>query len=85
MKKRWSHVMGRKEFTMQLKNKVRATANSPKHKVSCQENNTALHSLQCLRDIALQHAIKYRWDPVLGRTHSDYVDMLNGILEECGV
>lgn len=70
---------------MKLQNKERAAANSPEHKVSIYDSTTALHSLQCLRDIALEHAIKYRWDPVLGRTHSEYVEMLNGILEECGV
>lgn len=70
---------------MNLENKERATANSPKHKRLYQNNNTTLYSLQCLRDIALEHAIKYRWDPVLGRTHSEYVTMLNGILEECEI
>lgn len=46
-------------------------------------HNTALNGLQLLREIAWQHAIKYRWDPALSRAHEEYLNLLNGILKEC--
>ena len=47
------------------------------------QNTTALIALQDLRDIAWQYAIKYRWDPVLSKTHEEYLTMLNDIIKEC--
>ena len=48
-----------------------------------QDDNTSLRKLQEIREIAWQQAIKYRWDPVLSRTHNDYLNMLNSMLNEC--
>lgn len=45
--------------------------------------STALAGLQELREIAWQKAIKYRFDPVLGRTHEEYLQALNGLIKEC--
>lgn len=42
----------------------------------------ALAGLQELREIAWQKAIKYRFDPVLGRAHDEYLQFLNGLLKE---
>ena len=47
------------------------------------EDSTALKALQALRDIAWQQAIKYRWDPAIGRAHEEYLRLLNGMLKEC--
>lgn len=43
----------------------------------------AIIGLQALRDIAWQCAIKYRWDPVVGKIHEEYLTMIKVILEEC--
>ena len=45
--------------------------------------STALAGLQELREIAWQKAMKYRFDPVLGRTHEEYLQALNGLIKEC--
>lgn len=47
------------------------------------DHNIALAGLQELREIAWQKAIKYRFDPVLGRAHEEYLDFLNGLIAEC--
>ncbi len=46
-------------------------------------NNKMILSLQELRDTALQLAMKYYWDPALGKAHNEYLTMLNEILKEC--
>lgn len=46
-------------------------------------NNIALEGLQELREIAWQKAMKYRFDPVLSRTHDEYLQALNGLIMEC--
>lgn len=40
-----------------------------------------LQSLQEIRETAWQNAVKYRFDPVVGATHYDYLKKLNGLLE----
>lgn len=44
------------------------------------ENIRLVQSLQALRDSALDLAIKYRWDPAVGRAHAEYLNELNTIL-----
>jgi len=39
------------------------------------------NSIKTLRNIAWEHAIKYEYDPILGRTHEKYLDILNSIIE----
>jgi len=69
---------------MQLLSKSVGARYAPTEKTTSDRNhNTALNGLQALRDIAWQHAIKYRWDPVLSRAHEEYLNLLNGILKEC--
>jgi len=46
-------------------------------------NSKAVQGLQEVRDIALYLAKKYRWDPMLGRAHEEYLNILNKILVEC--
>ena len=50
---------------------------------SCSNHSMAINALQVLRDIAWQHAIKYRWDPALSQAQEEYLNLLNGILKEC--
>lgn len=45
--------------------------------------STAIAGLQELREIAWQKAMKYRFDPVLGRAHDEYLQALNGLIKEC--
>ncbi len=54
-----------------------------KNKTGKSQDNIALQGLQALRDIAWQKAIKYRFDPVLSRAHDEYLQALNGLIEEC--
>jgi len=70
---------------MNKTSEIRGATNAPNDKTigSFQEHNMALNGLQVLRDIAWQHAIKYRFDPVLSRAHQEYLNLLNGILMEC--
>ena len=56
-----------------------------KKTTGCDQHTTTLIALQDLRDIAWKHAMKYRWDPILGGAHEEYLNMLNGILKECGI
>ena len=71
-----------------LFNKNRAVASDS---IKClAENKTgkdnhiiALAGLQALREIAWQKAIKYRFDPVLGRAHDEYLQALNILIKEC--
>lgn len=74
---------------MQLRSENWGATNAPsslaeKNKTYERHNSVALQGLQELRDIAWQYAMKYRWDPALGRAHEEYLTLLNGILEECG-
>ncbi len=41
---------------------------------------TLLVALQDIRDMAWQQAIKYRFDPVVGRAHEEYLKALNAAL-----
>lgn len=72
---------------MQLLDKKRGATNTPirslaeKNKTDC-DYNLAMQSLQELRDKAWQHAIRYRFDPVLGKVHDEYLNTLNIILRE---
>lgn len=36
--------------------------------------------LQAIRDLAWGYAVKYRFDPVLGQTHEEYLDLLNEVI-----
>ncbi len=45
-------------------------------------NNITVSILQQLRDITLENSIKYRWDPAIGRCHTEYLNLLNGILRD---
>ena len=38
-------------------------------------------SLQALRDLALQKAVNYRFDPVIGQMHDEYYYMLSALLK----
>lgn len=42
----------------------------------------ALLALQEIRDIAWHKAVKYRFDPVLGRMHEEYLNSLNEMIKE---
>lgn len=42
-----------------------------------------LTRLQELRDTAWHYAMKYRFDPVLGKAHEEYLQSLNTLLKEC--
>lgn len=44
-------------------------------------NSICVDILQQLREMAWQNAIKYRFDPVLGKTHDEYLQALNTIME----
>lgn len=41
----------------------------------------AVNLLQQLRDDTWEMAIKYRFDPAIGKIHADYLDKLNTALE----
>lgn len=45
------------------------------------DDNKAWLFLQELREEALYYAIKYRYDPTLGRAHSEYLNKLNVMLQ----
>jgi len=57
---------------------------------TAEKNNTNLKNiisiqiLQTLRDNAWDNAMKYRYDPVLSRTHEQYLNQLNNLLIEHG-
>lgn len=44
------------------------------------EHITLVSFVQQLRERALYHAIKYKYDPVLSRAHCEYLEILNTIL-----
>lgn len=73
---------------MLVRNENWGATNAPrsladKNKTEC-HYTAAVQGLQELREMAWQLAIKYRWDPALGRAHEEYLTLLNGILKECG-
>lgn len=46
------------------------------------ENDIRLFiALQEIRDVAFQKALKYRFDPVLSKTHEGYLKLLNALLK----
>lgn len=53
------------------------------NKTGKHKHSIALAGLQELREIAWQKALKYRFDPVLGQTHEEYLQALNGLIKEC--
>lgn len=53
------------------------------NKTGKDQYNTALAGLQELREIAWHKAIKYRFDPVIGKMHEDYLNALNLLIKEC--
>lgn len=62
--------------------------NTPKsladeNKTYGRDNSLAVQGLQEIRDMAWYLAVKYRFDPALGRAHVEYLTLLNGILKEC--
>ena len=61
----------------------RRGAPTPRSDTYTNNNSIALQGLQEVRDIALYLAKKYRWDPLLGKAHEDYLNILNKILKEC--
>jgi hypothetical protein len=67
---------------MQRNNEIEGAGNAPFNQ-SQDEHNFILLSLQEIREIALDFAIKYRFDPTIGRIHTSYLNMLNGILRGC--
>ncbi len=76
--------MGRDAMSVVNRQKSEGATNAPTASNFRQrQDNMALNGLQDLRDIACNYAIKYRWDPVLSRTHEEYVNLLNLILKEC--
>lgn len=67
--------------------KNRGAVNAPKNtqntnNINRHEHNRLVNGLQQLRNIAWQHAIEYRFDPVLSRAHAEYLDLSNNILKE---
>ncbi len=48
----------------------------------CTNHTKMVNGLQLLRDIAWDQALKYRFDPVLSRAHEEYLNLLNGLLQE---
>lgn len=68
---------------MNKKRDVSSTTFNHNNETIMQYDNKTLHALQDLRDTALQKAMKYYWDPVLGKAHEEYLTMLNQILKEC--
>ncbi len=65
---------------MQLLNKKRGDTNTPNQLGKIKHSNCFIE-LQGLRDLALYYAIKYRFDPVLSKTHEEYLNALNELLE----
>lgn len=41
----------------------------------------AIIALQGLRDFAWKKALKYRFDPVIGKMHDEYLTMLNDMVQ----
>ena len=72
---------------MNILNKRRGAANAPSmvcdQTTSTSKDSKALFALQEIRDMAWRHSVKYRFDPVLGQTHKEYLDMLNKLIKEC--
>ena len=67
-----------------IANEIWGATNTPsKTTYEKTNNNIAINALQVLRDIAWEKAIKYRFDPVVGEAHEEYLTLLNGILKEC--
>lgn len=64
-----------------MQTEKRGAANAPQNQQS--NNSLALQGLQELRDIAFYLANKYRFDPMLGRAHEEYLTLLNSILTRC--
>lgn len=45
-------------------------------------SNLEVSSIEDMVEIAWQQAIKYRFDPVVGRIHEEYLDMLKKVRQE---
>lgn len=69
-----------REGNMITENKIGGAVNAP-HSIDGQrQHSMALAALQALREEAFYFAMKYRYDPALGRAHGDYLNKLNLIL-----
>lgn len=69
---------------MSVANKNGSAANASSGETTRMLNGiTALDGLQVVRDIAWGLAMKYKWDPVLGGAHEEYLSLLNNILMKC--
>lgn len=82
-----SFVMNVKQrFKMQIEIKNGGAINTP-HLDNTDDPHatTALRGLQEIRQVALYLATKYRWDPILGHAHDQYLDMINTVLKECEI
>jgi hypothetical protein len=77
--------MEKKEYIMQLLNKHKGAANALNDNTTYRQHNTVVEGLQALREIAWHKALKYRFDPVLSRTHEEYLSVLNNLLAEYAV
>ncbi len=65
---------------MLAENKIGGAVNAP-HSIDGQrQHSRAVAALQALREEAFYFAMKYRYDPALGRAHSEYLNKLNLIL-----
>lgn len=47
----------------------------------CEKRGDIIHSLKVLRDVSWRNTIKYRYDPLIGRIHEQYLEGLNTIIE----
>jgi hypothetical protein len=45
------------------------------------DSNRLMIALQEVRDIAWQKAMRYRFDPVLGQAHEEYLKLLKVLIE----
>lgn len=47
----------------------------------CQKHGDILNSVKVLRDVSWHKAIKYKFDPVIGKMHEQYLEVLNAIID----
>jgi hypothetical protein len=66
---------------MLIQDKMRGAMDAPHSMVDRTDDSIWLAALQELREEALCQAIKYRYDPALGRAHTAYLNKLNLILQ----
>ncbi len=61
-------------------NKIGGAVNAPNSIHGQTQDSRAVAALQALREEAFYFAMKYRYDPLLGRAHGDYLNKINLIL-----